>query len=76
MAIVEIDDLIKEIELNVSSNNNDVIREYFKKLKNLIEDLIETNLDYYEYYKYQYHSNYSCFLRVSGNTKDATTLTH
>ena len=72
MAIFEIDDLIKEIELNISSNNNDAIREYFKKLNNLIEGLIETNQDYYEYYKYQYHYNYSSFLRVTGNTKEAT----
>jgi hypothetical protein len=67
-----IDDLIKEIEdLSMSENNQELIEKSFKKLNHQIEDLLDTNPDFYEYYKYQYHIKYSSFLHVIGNKDGA-----
>ena len=70
----KVDDLIIEIkskiELNFSKNecSHDSIVESFRDLNNIIEELLETNPDYYYYYKYQYHMKYSSYLHLTGKT--------
>jgi patatin-like phospholipase/acyl hydrolase len=75
--IKNIEDILKQlrvqIELNLRNNENNLslIDQKFRELFELIEELSLNNPDYFEYYSYQYHINYSSFCSSIGRENEA-----